>query len=530
MAVDTEYLDDLMKSIEPLVYPEGEPKNSEEDGEEVFGEEEKYVDEYEKEIDSIPEKPSSKDEAEAATEPAAAEEKTEDSTEKAHEMPSVDEELEIDLSMSEEEIDALLNSAKEIPKEEVASGGEDVTDILSLFGDDENISDIKDILDKEDKNIAVDSDALKEPEITMPGDDDEVEPAAGEEGKKKKEKKAKKSKKDKSDKASEEAEGTGKKKKGFFASLFSALTEEVDDETVAIPESSETGITDENAKILSELDAEEDSKKKKKKKKKKGKDSKEASDAEGSEKDIREKSDGDDSGDDSKKGKKKKAKKEKKPKKEKAEDLQEKPAKKLPKKMVRNTFILCFSILAAIIILSIFLGDHITKKQARYAYDNQEYEVAYSDLYGMKLNEEDEMIFKKSQTILLLNRKADSYDNYMRLGMKAEALNALVEGYKIAPEVLTTAEELGVLDQVMAAYSRIMKGFEYFGLSVDDVSKLAGIESLVEYNKEIRAITSSQGSLSDIQIEPEESNAPQLQDVLQEELDYLPDGAENNLD
>ena len=50
-------------------------------------------------------------------------------------------------------------------------------------------------------------------------------------------------------------------------------------------------------------------------------------------------------------------KKEKKAKKEKEEAVPEKPAKKLPKKRVRNIVILCISILAAILILSFFGGD-----------------------------------------------------------------------------------------------------------------------------------------------------------------------------
>lgn len=542
MAVDTEYLDNLMKSIEPVVYPDGVPKEYADGEEELFGEDENYQDEYAKELDSIAEK-----NTEAVTQEQSTVETKETSDisvnsneqdkSASNEEDEPLEELELDLSMSEEEIDALLNSAKNVPKEENNTSSEDVTDILSLFGDDEGMADIKETLEKADNNIAVDSKALDEPEIKIPGLDDEDDTADENikgSKKKKKEKKAKRPKKEKNtDSESGDTETVKEKKPGLFTRIIASLTEEAEDGDIAVPESSETGITDENAKILAELDSEENVKDKKKKKKKdkkekKGKGSKDASEGEGSEKDIREKSDDEDAGGTSEKGKKKKPKKEKKAKKPKEEEENTKPSKKLPKKRVRNTFILCISILAAIILLSIFGGEYNTKKNARYAFDNQEYATTYSDLYGMKLNEEDELIYTKSKIILLLSRKADSYENYMRLGMKPEALNALLEGYEMSAKVKEAAEEYDVTAQVMQEYTRIVDGLAVFGLSEDDARQLASLDSDVEYNRQVRAIAS--GSTYQIDMEENTNNTNDTQgfeDVLPEELDFLPDNAED---
>jgi len=520
MAVDTDYLDNLMKSIEPLVYPDGAPND--ESDEEVFGEDQNYSDEYEKEVDSIAEKPilenanndSLSESVDSAMSGAEMEEISVDSSEGA------EQEVELDLSMSEEEIDALLNSAKNVPEEEI-SKPEEMTDLLSLLGDDESTADIKETLEKADNNIAVDNSALAEPDIKIPGLDDEDE--SEEVPEKKKGKKDKKSKK-KKDKSADEGDGSKAKKPGFFARLLASLTEE-DESDVVVPESSETGITDENEKILSELDSEIKNKKDKKKKKdKKGKGSKDASETEGTESDIREKSDDDDAGKDAGKDKKKKPKKEKKSKKEKAEEENSRPEKKLPKKRVRNTFILCLSILAAIILLSFFATDYIAKKNARYAFDNQEYETTYTDLYGMKLSDEDELIFNKSRIIMLLTRKADSYENYMRLGMKPEALNALLEGYEMSPKVLDAAYEYGVSEQVMSEYRRITDGLAVFGLSEDDAAQIVSLDSDVEYNKKVRAIA---GGLQYQSTDSEDSDDASydetegFEDLLPEEKEFL---------
>lgn len=539
MAVDAEYLDDLMKSIEPVVYPDGAPQpepEEEEQGEEVFGEEEEYSDSYEKDIADIPEIKNS----EADNQPDKVMETDEDDNElpkpedndEVSKEDEAGEELEFDLDMSAEEIDALLNAAKEVKTDNKLplDADAEMTDILSMFGDDEDISDIKDTLEKADNNIAVDEAALESAPVELPNIEDEEETAKTEEAengdkKKNKEKKAKKDKKDK------KGDGKGKEpKKGFLARILSALTEEVEEDAVAAEELT-TGVTDENADILRQLDSEEDDKgkKKKKKKDKKGKDSKEKPETEGSEKDIREK-EGDDSAEDSDGGKKKKSKKEKKPKKEKAPAVEEKPSKKLPKKRVRNTIILCASILAAIIILSVFLTDFLTKKQARYAFINQDYETSYSELYGMELKGEDKVIFDKSMTIMLLQRKIDSYNNYMQLGMKAEALNALLEGYKEYPAVNEMAENNGVTAEVAGEYKQILEYLGKFGISSEDAQQIVDESSVVTYNKTVKSIaeghsyTGTEAGDADSQ---SQTDGISMDDILPEELDMLPDNPED---
>ena len=574
MAVDTDYLDDLMKSIEPIVYPDGVPNDEDEGMENEEMQDDAAVDEpveeavsqedYESELASIPEKPSVNQPTEAEMEVAAALEdvsdpviedaaQTKEEAELAEEMveesdvnwadinegseeaQEIGQEIELDMNMSEEEIDAMLNAARSSAMEESAGSVDnaDVKDILEMLGD-EDSQDIKETLEKSDNNIAVDQSALEEPEINIPNVDEEEESESGTEGGQK-DKKKKKEKKEKKEKDPKE------KKEGFFKRLFNSLTEEVPDDTIAVPEQAETGVTDENAKILSELDAEEDGKKKrKKKKKKKGKDEGAQPESEGSERDIRQKPDdeaGDGEGDEGKGKKKKKPKKERKPK-EKKEEIPEKPSKKLPKKRVRNTFILCLSILAAIIVLAIFLNDHLTKKEARFAFDNADYETAYSDLYGMDLSDSDKEIYDKSQTIMLLQRKVSSYENYLQLGMKPEALNALLEGYDMYPAVLEKAEKYGVTDQVNESYDKIVEGLASFGLNESDAEEICSYTSAVQYNMRVNSIANGTPYEYDTSVpvsqpgveSSEENVSSSVEDILPEEEDFLPDDPDDIFD
>ena len=73
MAVDVDYLDDLMKSIEPIVYPDGVPDEDKdnEDVDEIQMEQEPE-DSYEEELAAIPEKPSANQPTESEMEVEAA--------------------------------------------------------------------------------------------------------------------------------------------------------------------------------------------------------------------------------------------------------------------------------------------------------------------------------------------------------------------------------------------------------------------------------------------------------------------------
>ena len=143
----------------------------------------------------------------------------------------------------------------------------------------------------------------------------------------------------------------------------------------------------------------------------------------------------------------------------------------------------------------------------------------------MELEGEDKAIYDKSMTIMLLTRRADSYENYMQLGMKKEALNALLEGVSEYPELMALAQELGVENQVNSEYGRILEGLKTFGLSEADAKSIVENPSKVEYNEAVRAWAEGKSYNIDSgvtdEVQPEESG--DMDDMLPEELDMLPE-------
>ncbi len=280
---------------------------------------------------------------------------------------------------------------------------------------------------------------------------------------------------------SEDAPEAGEKKKGFFAKILSFLFDEEEEEEIPPEEVS-------NDDILAQIDAEnaeEDAKGKKgkkgkKDKKKKGKKA-EGEEGEGSSEESEE------GGDDSKKKKKKKEKAPKEPK---------EPKEKEPRKVVlsKKAFIalvaLCASIIAAIVILSNLLPDHADKAAARRAYFQGDYRAVYDKLHDKNLGDSDYLLYKKAETVLLLQRRIDSYRNRIKLNEPAQALDSLLEGVHLY-DVLSEGDNYNVKSELVPLYEQILEilGSEY-GIDHDEAVRLYSIEDRDVYTEELIKIIS----------------------------------------
>lgn len=472
--------------------------------------------------------------------------------------------------MSDGDMDSEGDSLDDFVLEESGEDDADLSALLAGMGDDSDLSEINDLLEKSDQGVAVDDDMLamlgavsdnagdgsleffSETDSLGSGAEDirEITPEElaerenakrskkdrkkEEKERKKKEKMAQKAAKKAAKKkggADQDAEAGSEdalsgllgdtqeaaeepKKQGFFARLLAFLLEEdedeagdedgdLDDDGLALG-----GVSDENKELLAELKA-EDKKggKKQKKDKKKGKKGKKKG------------GEGEDEGEgEEENAKPKKPKKEKKKKKEKVVDEGPKvPEKKLSRKKVMSVFMFCATIAACIIIIAMLLPNQMEKQEARVAYDHNQYEQVYDLLYGKKLNEKDEILLQKSDTILQVQRKLDSYENYQKMDMPLEALNALIEGVRRYQNLLEAAEQYLVRNEIDVIYEQILaKLSENYGLSEDDVIDIILLEDDVTYSQRLQEIvfgTSVNGE--------DEEQSEIKQDVLPEEEEII---------
>ena len=375
----------------------------------------------------------------------------------------------------------------------------------------------------------------------------ETEEESGKKKKKKKEKKKKEKKEKKSlfgrkgnaenipegDLGEKEGKGSGdsseeEKKPGFIARLLSLLIE-TEEEDIGLPDRDLGSLepSDENKNILEELEKED-----KKKKKKKVKSKKEG--GEGKEK---------------KKKEKKPKKVKEKPAKEPDSEKDTKPGKRISKKGVLVIAALCLSLMAMIIVTCSMIPDFFEKREAREAFYESDYIKVYEMMYGKTLDESDEIIFHKAETILQLDRKLDSYQNYLGIGEEVRALDSLMSGVEKYPEILAKAEEYRVTQEVNAIYEMILGVLsDKYSISEEeartiiaysDVLYTKRLESLVngtpfeepsvaeEINEQPQA---EQDILPEEQVIIEEDIPAEPEEVLPQEEEILQEGQPENIE
>lgn len=381
------------------------------------------------------------------------------------------------------------------------TGEVDLLDLLAGMSDDAELSEISELLSKNDNHEMIEREEPASDEEEMPEEDflsmdmddaseeEETEtPETDKNGKKKrKEKKGKRS--------------------GFFSRLFTTLSQEVEEpeeikqifaEETA-PEIARQGAA-ENEKILSKMGEEEEA---------------------------------------SQKGKKEKKVKEKRVKEKPVREPQP-PMKKLPKKKVVLIGILCFSLGVIMTLLAFIFPYYSDMKNARAEFEQQNYEQTYEFLRGHKLNEEEQLMYDKSLVLLKAERKYDSYKNYMLLGMKLEALNALIQGVKVTEALSETAAQLGVQEEFDAIRNKIIAELETaFAVSLEQAYEWLQIEDNQVYSKELDGYVNGTPSgenpeetaaQQNIQTEnpvikgEEEEFAPTGEDTAEQEAGAAPDG------
>lgn len=468
-----------------------------------------------------------------------------------------------DLSMADDssETDDLALT-DDFALEDYGESDDDLSELLAGMEHDEDLSEINDLLEKSDQGVAVDDDDMLAMLESVPesenGDDtfdffageeavedktENIREVTQEEREKNKKEKKKKVKKDRKRKGAVEAgntdeaeaadtlesllEGTADeeeipKKQGIFAKFLSFLFE-ADEEEELLADNAGSDIdldelpignpSDENKQLLEELSEEDkkDAKKKgkKEKKKKEKKDKKGKKVGEDIEADDEEENEGKSKG----KGKKPKKKKKEKEKNQEEEEFKE-PEKKLSKKKVIPVFLFCATIGACIVVISMMLPSYMEKRDARIAYDYQKYEEVYDLLYGKKLNEEDEALLKKSSIVLQMERKLDSYENYEKLDMPLEALDALISGVDRYQKILPKAEQYHVVSEVGGIYEQILEKLSEYGISEAEALDIIASGDNVTYSQRLEDIVYGNGVSMESVAEP-------IQDVLPEEEEII---------
>lgn len=257
------------------------------------------------------------------------------------------------------------------------------------------------------------------------------------------------------------SDGDGSKKEGLLSRMFSFLTEE--DEAEA--ENEDVKLSEENEEILRNLDEEKQKKKggaKKAKKKKPAKKEKKA-----------------------KPKKPPKPKKEKKPKQEEPYPL----GKKLTFKKALPLIVFGISLGTVIFLLTSLTVDYADKQAASAAYKEGDYEACYRNLFGKKLNENEAIMFGRSESILHIRLWVLEYEMLAEDGAETEALDSLIQTVTAYPDLYQYAAQWNAGSDVYEIYLDVIDIlYSKYGLTEAQALEIAAVKSDLEYTRIVNAV------------------------------------------
>lgn len=188
-----------------------------------------------------------------------------------------------------------------------------------------------------------------------------------------------------------------------------------------------------------------------------------------------------------KKEKKKKEPKPKKPKKEKVKKEKKEPRPSELVKVTKGTFI-GMAVTIVLITVLVFFGTKfvtygISISQAKEHFNNGKYDQAFDSISGLELRNSDKNTYYAIRTVASVYADYCSYVNYNKIGMKLEAIDALIKGLLHYEEYYPDAEKYAVLDQYDAVREQILSELSNYGISEEDALYYGSIESEQQYRE-----------------------------------------------
>lgn len=502
MSGTEDYLDGLLNSVEGNeTHKINEPKQQAEDildaGRDDMGMDDEFLDSFEKEIlsgggDDEFIRELEKDLGEVTESGLAADDKDDDLLESLDGIVnSAKEEMQVDSELDDMEVDTLGDfgdMSMDTAQTEKSSSDEfgfadDDADLMDLLSSEGDFSDIGDMLKADEDNTTL-ADVNDTPDIDL---DASETSAAEEEGmtegrkRKKKEKKAK----------------DGEEKKGFFQKVSSFLFgDDEEEEKTPKPVKAATAapsiedLSDENLQILQELEGSPDAAAEPETPAADEEDEKEKKKREKAEKKAQAKKEKEEKKAQAKKEKEaKKAQKVKKPKPPKEPDN----TPPLPKKPVVLIFVMAASFLALVLVGTNLFGYSHSMNEAKLAYDLGDYKLAYTQVSGLEIKEDDMDTYQKYCIMANAGGEYNAYQTFMAQGIYDMALDSLIRAIGRCDKYSEDAANYGCANELMNVRNQAVGALAGFGLTEERAMELYAVDEREEYSAELYAVLAAAG-------------------------------------
>ncbi len=146
-----------------------------------------------------------------------------------------------------------------------------------------------------------------------------------------------------------------------------------------------------------------------------------------------------------------------------------------------------FAMIAVVIIVGTSLFSYsVSIRNAEYEFKRDEYTLAYNEIYGLEIKNEDIVLYDRIMTVMYVQKQLNSYYNYYGLNDKPKALDSLLKGLQRYEKYIDLAVELEIDSDLDLVRKKILKEIStVFQLSEQEAMEIIQSDNQVEYSKRV---------------------------------------------
>lgn len=146
-----------------------------------------------------------------------------------------------------------------------------------------------------------------------------------------------------------------------------------------------------------------------------------------------------------------------------------------------------FAMIAVVIIVGTSIFSYsLSIKNAEIEFERDEYTLAYNEIYGLEIKDEDIMLYDRIMTVMYVQKQLNSYYNHYQMGDKPKALDSLLKGLQRYEKYIELAVKLDVDSDLDGVRKEILKEINAtFSLTEQEAMEIIQSDSQAEYSKKV---------------------------------------------
>ena len=146
-----------------------------------------------------------------------------------------------------------------------------------------------------------------------------------------------------------------------------------------------------------------------------------------------------------------------------------------------------FGMIAVLVVMGTSIFSYsLSIKNAEYEFNRDEYTLAYNEIFGLEIKDEDIVLYDRIMTVMYVQKQLNSYYNYYGMGDNPKALDSLLKGLQRYEKYIELAVELDVDSDLDSVRKDILQEISsVFMISEQQAMEIIQSDSQVEYSQKV---------------------------------------------